>query len=217
MTALFLRDLKEHLSGGAGTGLVFFLALVATIPFGIGPELPLLSRIGPGMLWIGALLSSLLALDRLFQADREDGTLDLLLAGPLPLPLAVLAKCLALWCGACLPLIAASPLLGLFLGLGGWDVAGVAATLLVGTPALVFIGAVGASVAVALPRGGLLVSVLMLPLSIPVLIFGVTAARGASEPGAPFAAPLMILAALSLFFAVIGPLAAAAALRASAD
>lgn len=217
MAALFLRDLRAHLSGGAATGLVFFLALVATLPFAVGPDLPLLARIGPGILWVGALLATLLSLDRLFQADREDGTLDLLLIGPAPVALCVLAKCAALWCGAVLPLVAASPVLGLFLALEPQAILGVALSLLLGTPALVFIGAVGAALAVSLPRGGLLVSVLVLPLAIPVLIFGVSAARGLSEPGVPFAAPLMILAALSLLFAVVGPLAAAAALRALDD
>ncbi len=217
MGALFRRDLSAHLSGGAATGLVFFLALVATLPFAIGPDLPLLSRIGPGILWVGALLSTLLSLDRLFQADREDGTLDLLLTGPAPLPLVVFAKCAALWCGAVAPLVAASPLLGLFLALEPAALGTVALSLLIGTPALVFIGAVGAALAVSLPRGGLLVSVLVLPLAIPVLIFGVSAARASGETDAPFAAPLMILCALSLLFAVVGPLAAAAALRACDD
>lgn len=217
MRALFLRDLRLHLSGGAGMGLVFFLAVIATLPFAIGPDLAMLSRIGPGILWVGALLATLLSLDRLFQADREDGTLDLLLLGPLPLPLTVLVKCAALWCGACLPLVLASPLLGLFLALDPAALAGVSLSLLLGTPALVFIGAVGAALAVSLPRGGLLVSVLVLPLAVPVLVFGVSAARGASEAGAPFAGPTMILGALSLLFAVIGPLAAAAALRALDD
>lgn len=213
MRAVFLRDLKGHWSTGAGTSLVFFLAVVAMLPFAVGPDLPLLQRVGPGMLWLGALLACLLSLDRLFQADREDGTLDLLVTGPVPLPLVVLAKCGALWCGACLPLVLVSPVLGLVLGLDAGAAIRAASTLAVGTPALVFIGAVGASVSVALPRGGLLISVLVLPLAIPVLIFGVSAARATDEVGAPFA----ILLALSLLFAVIGPLGASAALRAATD
>ncbi|MFD2238682.1 heme exporter protein CcmB [Aureimonas populi] len=218
MMAVIRRDMAAHLAGGGGaaTGLVFFLAVIATIPFGLGPDLALLSRVGPAILWIGALLATLLALDRLFQADREDGSLDLLIAGPMPLALTVAAKCAALWLACVLPLVLASPLLGLFLALAPGSILAVFVSLLVGTPALVLVGAVGASVAVALPRGGLLVSVLVLPLAMPVLIFGVGVAQAAAA-GAAFGPPLMLLAALTLFFAVIGPWASAAALRASAD
>ncbi len=219
MIALFRRDLALAFSGGGGamTGVIFFLAVVATIPFGIGPDLNLLSRIGPAILWIGALLSALLTLDRLFQADREDGTLDLLIAGPTPLPLVVLAKCLALWVASSLPLVLAAPVLGLFLALDPVAIGAVMATLLAGTPAITFIGAVGAAVAVALPRGGLLVSVLVLPLAIPVLIFGVSATYGAVNDPDPFLPPFLILVALTLFFGALGPIAAGAALKTSAD
>ncbi len=219
MLALFRRDLALLLSGSGGgaPGVVFFLAVVATIPFAVGPDLALLARLGPAFLWIGALLSALLSLDRLFQADREDGTLDLLLAGPLPLPLVVLAKCAALWCAACLPLVAAAPLLGLLLALDPPALGATALTLFVGTPALVLVGAVGAAVAASLPRGGVLVSVLTLPLAVPVLIFGVAATQGALADPAPFRAPFLILLALTLLYGVIGPFAAALALRQSAD
>ncbi|HDZ74622.1 MAG TPA: heme exporter protein CcmB [Aurantimonas coralicida] len=219
MIALFRRDLGLAFSGGGGamTGVIFFLAVVATIPFGIGPDLNLLSRIGPAILWIGALLSALLTLDRLFQADRDDGTLDLLIAGPTPLPLVVLAKCLALWVASSLPLVLAAPVLGLFLALDPVAIGAVMATLLAGTPAITFIGAVGAAVAVALPRGGLLVSVLVLPLAIPVLIFGVSATYGAINDPDPFLPPFLILVALTLFFGALGPIAAGAALKTSAD
>lgn len=219
MTALLKRDLVLAFSGGGGaaTGVIFFLAVVATVPFGVGPDLNLLSRIGPAILWIGALLSSLLTLDRLFQADRDDGSLDLLITGPTPLPLVVLSKCLALWIGAGAPLVVAAPMLGLFLALKPAAILAVTATLVVGTPAIVFIGAVGAAVAVALPRGGLLVSVLVLPLSIPVLIFGVSATYAAVNDPDPFWPPFLILVALTLFFGTLGPIAAAAALKGSAD
>ena len=219
MNALFRRDLKLAFSGGDGamTGVIFFLAVIATVPFGIGPDLNLLSRIGPAILWIGALLSTLLTLDRLFQADRDDGTLDLLITGPVPLPIVVLAKCAALWVASSLPLVAASPVLGLFLALDPPAIGAVMVTLFVGTPAIVLLGAVGAGVAVALPRGGLLVSVLVLPLSIPVLIFGVSATYGAVNDPDPFVEPFLILIALTLFFGVLGPLATAAALRGAAD
>lgn len=221
MFALYLRDIRLSIraGGGALTGVLFFLAVIATIPFGVGPDLNLLGRIGPAILWIGALLASLLGLDRLFQADREDGSLDLLiLAGDRHmLALTVFVKCLAHWTASVLPLAIAAPLFGLFLNMSPAGIGATALTLLVGTPAITFIGAAGAAVAVALPRGGLLVSVLVLPLAIPVLIFGVAASYAAVNEPDPFLPPFLILAALSLFFAVVGPVAAAAALRFSAD
>ncbi|MGB3415413.1 MAG: heme exporter protein CcmB [Mesorhizobium sp.] len=217
MLALFLRDLKLSVraGGGALTGVIFFLAVIVTIPFGVGPDLNLLARIGPAILWIGALLASLLGLDRLFQAERDDGSLDILvLAGDhRMLALTVLVKCLAHWTASVLPLVIAAPLLGLFMNMEPIGIGATALTLLVGTPAIAFVGAVGAAVAVALPRGGLLISVLVLPLAIPVLIFGVSASYGAVNDPDPFLPPFLILAALTLFFAVIGPLAAALALR----
>lgn len=219
MTALFLRDLRLGFRAGGGVmiGVLFFMTVVAVIPFGVGPDLNLLSRIGPAILWVGALLASLLGLDRLFQADRDDGSLDLLMMQETPLTLIVLVKCLAHWVSAVLPLVAASPLLSLFMNMNETAMAALALTLLAGSPAITFIGAAGAAVAVALPRGGLIVSILVLPLTIPVLIFGVSAVYAAVEDPAPFLPPFLALIALSLFFAVIGPLAAAFALRASAE
>lgn len=219
MMALYLRDLKlaTRAGGGALTGILFFLAVVAVVPFGLGPDLKLLARVGPAMLWIGALLASLLGLDRLFQAEREDGALDVMLMQETPLVLVVLVKCLAHWTAAGLPLVLVSPLLGLFLNMSPISTAATMLTLLVGTPAITLIGAMGAAVAVALPRGGLMVSILVLPLVIPVLIFGVSAAYAAVEDPAPFLQPLSILVAITLVFAVIGPVSAAAALRASSE
>lgn len=219
MKALFLRDLRANLRAGghATIGVLFFLAVVAVVPFGVGPDLDLLSRIGPAILWIGALLASLLGLDRLFRIDREEGALDILMMQQTPLALGVLAKCAAHWLSSGLPLVVASPLLALFLNVEPVAVAASVLTLLVGTPAITLIGAVGAAVAVALPRGGLLVSVLVLPLAVPVLIFGVSAVYAAVEEPAPFLPPFLILCAITLFFSIIGPVAAAAALRASAD
>lgn len=222
MLALFLRDIRLNIraGGGALTGVIFFLAVIATIPFGVGPDLKLLARIGPAILWIGALLSCLLGLDRLFQADREDGSLDLLVLGNdrHMLALTVLVKCLAHWAGSVLPLVIAAPLLGLFMNMDPSGIGATALTLLVGTPAITFIGAAGAAVAVALPRGGLLISVLVLPLTIPILIFGVSASYGASSAGqGTFTQPFLILAALTLFLAVIGSAAAALALRHGTD
>ncbi|MCI0999486.1 MULTISPECIES: heme exporter protein CcmB [Ochrobactrum] len=221
MLALFLRDMRLSFraGGGALVGILFFLAVISVMPFGVGPDLNLLARIGPAMLWIGALLATLLGLDRLFQADRDDGSLDLLLIGSdrHMLALTVLVKCVAHWTASVLPLVIASPMLGLFMNMDAAAIGATTLTLLVGTPAIAFVGAVGAALAVALPRGGLLVSVIVLPLTIPVLIFGVSASYGATVDNAPFLAPFLVLAALTLFFAVLGPLAASAALKNSAD
>lgn len=221
MSSLFLRDIRLSIRAGGGAliGVIFFLAVIATIPFGVGPDLNLLSRIGPAILWIAALLACLLGLDRLFQADREDGSLDLLVLNNdrHMLALTVLVKCLAHWTGSVLPLVVAAPLLGLFMNMEPTGIGATALTLLVGTPAITFIGAAGAAVAVALPRGGLLISVLVLPLTIPVLIFGVSASYGAVADPAPFLQPFLILAALTLFLAVVGPLSAALALRHGTD
>ncbi len=217
MWALYIRDLRLGIraGGGALTGIVFFLAIVAVIPFGVGPDLNLLARIGPAILWIGALLASLLGLDRLFQADREDGSLDILVLSTdhVTLALAVLVKCLAHWTASVLPLVAAAPLLGLLMNIEPAGLAAAALTLLAGTPAIAFIGAAGAAVAAALPRGGLIISVLVLPLAIPVLIFGVSAAYAAAADTQNFLQPFLMLCALTLFLAVIGPLAAAFTLR----
>jgi heme exporter protein B len=193
--------------------VLFFLLVVTLMPFAIGADLALLQRIGPAVLWLGALLASLLALDRLFATDHEDGSLDLLLMSPLPLELAVAAKALAHWITTGLPLVIAAPVLALLLNLDPWPMAAVALTLLVGTPALTFIGIVGAALAVTLRRGGLIVAVLVLPLTVPVLIFGVAAANTAIVGPVPFGAPFTILCALTLMSAVVGPFAAAMALR----
>lgn len=221
MLALFRREIRLGIRAGGGglTGVLFFLTVVTAVPFAVGPDLNLLARIGPAILWIGALLSSLLGLDRLFQADREDGSLDaLLMARDRHMPaLTVFVKCLAHWTVSVLPLVVTAPLFGLFMNMSAVGIGATALTLLVGTPAIAFIGAAGAAVAVALPRGGVLVSVLVLPLVVPVLIFGVSAAYAAVAEPNPFLPPFLILAALTLFLAVIGPIAAAAALRYSAD
>lgn len=215
MMALFLRDVRLSLraGGGALTGVIFFLAVVTVVPFGVGPDLNLLARIGPAMLWLGALLASLLGLEQLFQADREDGSLDILLMNGTPMAAIVLVKCLAHWVTTGLPLVIAAPLFGLFMNMQPLGIAATMATLLVGTPAITFVGAVGAAVTVTLPRGGLLLAVLVLPWTIPILIFGVSAAYGAVEDPAPFMPPFVILCAISLFYAVIGALGAGAVLR----
>jgi len=221
MMALILRDIRLGVRAGGGMliGILFFLAVIAVVPFGVGPDLNLLARIGPAILWIGALLASLLGLDRLFQADREDGSLDILILQnhEHPLALTVFAKCVAHWLTTGLPLVIVSPALGLLMNMEPAAILATTATLLAGTPAITFIGATGAALAVALPRGGLLVSVMVLPFVIPVLIFGVMAAYGAVENPAPFTQPFLLMCALTLFFAVLGPVAAGAALKASSD
>jgi heme exporter protein B len=213
--AILKRDLAlaARAGGGGELALVFFLTLVVLVPFALGPDLNLLSRIGPAILWLGALLSVLIGLDRLFQSDEEDGSLELMRASALPLEGAVLAKGLAHWLTTGLPLALVSPLLGLLVALPGEAVLPLFATLLVGTPALSFIGAAGAALAASLRRGGLIVPVLVAPLTIPVLIFGVSAANAALGGTVPFRTPFLVLVALSLAAIVVGTLAAAAALR----
>jgi heme exporter protein B len=215
LRALLLRDIRlaTRVGGGALMGTLFFLIVITLMPFALGPDLVLLGRIGPAMLWLGALLASLLALDRLFAADCEDGSLDLIMTGDTPLELAVASKALAHWLTTSLPLVIVAPLLGLLLNIDGAAMGSVALTLLVGTPALTFIGLIGAALAVALRRGGLLVAVLVLPLTVPVLIFGVAASNAAVIGPVPFGPPFSILCALSLASLVFGPVAAAAALR----
>jgi heme exporter protein B len=213
--ALFIRDLRlaVRVGGGAFMGVLFFLIVVALVPFAIGPDNALLRRIGPAILWLGALLASLLTLDQLFADDHEDGSLDLILMSSAPLPLAILAKACAHWLTAGLPLVIAAPLLGVFFNIDLLSMAAVSLTLLAGTPALTFLGLIGAALAAALRRGGMLVPVLILPLSIPVLIFGVAASNAAIAGPVPFGTPFTILCALSLVSLVVGPAAAAAALK----
>jgi heme exporter protein B len=213
--ALFVRDMRiaVRVGGGALMGVLFFLIVVILVPFAIGPDPYLLARIGPAILWLGALLASLLALDRLLAADSEDGSLDLILTGQSPLELAVAVKASAHWLTTGLPLVIAAPLLGLFLNLDWRASAAVSVTLLAGTPALTFIGMIGAALSVALRRGGLLLPILVLPLTIPVLIFGVAASNAAIVGPVPFGMPFMILCALTLISLVLGVIAAAAALR----
>src|ERR1700677_4377532 len=215
LATLMLRELRigRRIGGGASMGVGFFLCLVAITPFAIGPDLTLLGRIAPAILWIAALLATLLGLDRLFQADREDGSLDLLLNGSLPLEVAVLIKCAAHWTTSALPLVVLSPLFGLMLAMAPLPLALVAATLAAGTPALTMIGVIGAALTVSLRRGGLLMAIIVLPLTIPVLIFGVAAASAASGGGAPFMSPFLALCALSLAAIALAPFAVAAALR----
>ncbi len=215
LAALFLREVRiaARIGGGAPVGVLFFLIVVTLVPFAMGPDLALLQRVGPAILWLGALLASLLTLERLVSADREDGSLDLIQMAETPLAVALAAKASAHWLTTGLPLVVAAPILSLLLNLDAAAMFAVTLTLLVGTPALTFTGLIGAALTGSFRRGGLLLSVLILPLVIPVLIFGVAAANAAVTGTPPFAAPFTILCALTLISTVAGPFAAAFALR----
>ena len=215
--ALVQRDVRlaTRVGGGGGMAVFFFLIVLSIVPFGIGPDLNLLTRIAPGMLWVALLLSALLTLDRLFQADQEDGTLDLLVMAPQPLELTVLAKAVSHWLTTGLPLVVAAPILGLMLNLPLEGMLPLMGAMLIGSPALSLLGAVGAALAVGVRRGGLLISLLVLPFYVPVLIFGVSASRAAlvAVPGDLGGQSLLLLGAVSLASLVVGPVGGAAALR----
>lgn len=212
MRALLGRELALAFrsGGGAGLGVGFFLIVVLLVPLGVGPEPGRLAGLAAGTLWIGALLACLLSLDRMFQADQEDGSLDILALAPLPLEAVVAVKAGAHWLTTGLPLVVAAPLLGVTLQLPEPAYPWLVASLAVGTPGLSFLGAIGAAVTVGVRRGGLLLSILVLPLYLPTLIFGARAAAG-PDPGRA----LMLLAGLTLFVLALAPFAAAAALRAN--
>ena len=186
------------------------------VPFAIGPDRVLLARIAPGVIWISAFLSMLLGLDRLFRTDSEDGTLILLRQADLPFSAMVAAKVMAHWLISALPLIVASPLLAVMLALDGAAFWRVVISLLVGTPALAAFGTIGAAVTVSIRRGGLIAPVLILPLSVPVLIFGVGAISTGPGPDLTGSA-LLFLAAISLITLALSPFAAALAISSGED
>ncbi|WP_136645947.1 heme exporter protein CcmB [Tabrizicola sp. YIM 78059] len=214
MRALLLRDVRLAMrtGGGFGLGLAFFLILAVLVPLGVGAEGGTLGRIAPGILWVGALLACLLSLDRIFALDHEDGSLDLLATSPIPLEAVVAVKATAHWLVTGLPLTLMAPGLGVLLNLApaayGWLVL----SLLLGTPTLSIVGAFGAALTVGLKRGGLLLSLLVLPLYVPTLIFGAEVVRRGAE-GMALGTPLALLAAISLGGLALLPFAAAAALR----
>ncbi|MGF1553860.1 MAG: heme exporter protein CcmB [Paracoccaceae bacterium] len=214
MSPIVARDLALalRLGGGGGIGLAFFVLAVVLIPLGVGREPETLSRIAGGVLWIAALLAALLSLDRLFQADAEDGTLEQLALAPSPLEQTVLAKALAHWLTTGLPMAAIAPVLGLMLGLPAGTLPALVASLLAGTPALSLVGAIGAALTAGVRRGGLLLSILVLPLYVPTLIFGARTVENALL-GLDWLPPLALTAGLTLFTAALAPFAAAAALR----
>jgi len=212
--ALLARDLRLvwRRPGDVMVVLAFFVVATVLFPLGIGPETNLLARIAAGILWCAALFAALLSLERLFAADHEDGTLDLLLLSPWPLELAALAKCLAHWIVTGLPLALLAPVMGLLFGLSGASLWAVGLTLLVGTPALSLIGGLAAALTLGARRGGALLALLALPLCVPTLIFGAAAVESVAM-GEGFLTHLAILAALGLLSLATLPWAIAAALR----
>lgn len=214
MIALLKRDLAlaVRAGGGFGLGLAFFLIVIVLVPFGVGPQSELLSRIAPGILWVAALLAALLSLDRIFALDHEDGSLPLLATSPLPLEAVALIKGVAHWITTGLPLTLAAPALGFLLNLETGAYAFLLITLLIGTPALSMIGTFGAALTVGLRRGGLLLSLLVLPLYIPTLIFGAEAVRRGAD-GFSAANALVLQGGITLGVFAFLPFATAAALR----
>ncbi len=214
MKALLIRDLRlaVRAGGGFGLGLAFFLIVVVLVPFSVGPEAALLSAIAPGVLWLAALLACLLSLDRLLALDFEDGTLDLLATAPLPLEGALSVKALAHWITTGLPLVLAAPVLGVLLNLPGPGFVWLTLSLVLGTPALSVIGTFGAALTVGVKRGGLLMSLLVLPLYVPTLIFGAEAARRGAA-GMEVGTPLLMLTGITCGVIALMPFASAAVLR----
>lgn len=214
MIALLIRDLRLafRAGGGFGLGLAFFLLMAVLVPLGVGPEGTTLAKIAPGILWVGALLACLLSLDRLFALDFEDGSLDLLVTAPVPLEAAVAIKALAHWLVTGLPLAVVAPVLAVLLNLPAEGYLWLVLSLLLGTPALSMIGAFGAALVVGVKRGGLLLSLLVLPLYVPSLIFGAEVVRRGAE-GAQVATALSLLTAITAGCAALLPFAAAAAIR----
>lgn len=212
--ALLARELTLAIRSGGGTvqALVFFLIFITMMPFGIGPNTELLAQIAPGALWLGALFACLLSLDRIFQTDAEDGTLEALALSPLPLEFTVAIKSFAHWLTTGLPLTILSPILAISLSLPPSAIGWLMASLLVGTPALSLLGTIGAGLTLGLKRGGLLVAILTLPLYIPTLIFGARAVSDIAQGNSPVAA-FALLAALSLAITGLAPFASAAILR----
>ena len=218
LQAILRREVRLVYRQGVDSAMVlaFFLIAVALFPFGIGPEPNLLARIAPGVIWVAALLAAMLSMERLFQSDYEDGSLELLVLTPAPLELTVLGKVLVHWLSTGLPLIIAAPMLAMMMHLPTDAVGVLLGSLALGTPALSLIGAVGAALVLGARRGGVLLSLLVLPLFIPVLIFAVGAVDAAAA-GLPVKAQLLILGAFSLGALALAPWAAAAALRQAAE
>ena len=216
--AMLGRELRLALRGGGDvlTLVLFFVIVGVVVPFAVGPDQALLARLAPGMIWVSAFLSMLLGLDRLFRPDHDDGTLLLLRHAALPLSTVIAAKLLAHWLLAALPLLIASPLLAILLSMNLASFWRTLLSLLVGTPALAAFGVIGAAITVGIGRGGLLAPILLAPLSVPVLIFGVGAIPSGPGPDQSGSA-LLFLGAISLLACATAPFAAALAINASED
>ena len=216
MMALLVRDLKLSVRAGGGFGLAlaFYLIVVVLVPFAIGPDPDRLRNVAGGVLWIGALLACLLSLDRILQQDYEDGSLDLLATSPIPLEAVVLTKAAAHWITTGLPLTLVAPLFGVLLNLPIDAYGTLVLSLAVGTPALSLIGTFGASLTVGLKRGGLLLSLIVLPLYVPSLIFGADAVRRATEGQSP-TTPILLASAISLAAVALMPFVTALVIRAN--
>lgn len=214
MIALLRRDLalSVRAGGGFGLALAFFLIVVTLTPFAVGPNSATLSTIAAGILWLGALLSCLLSLDRILALDHEDGSLELLATAPIPLEGVAVMKAFAHWLTTGLPLTLAAPALGLLLNLPQAGFFWLTLSLAIGTPALSVIGTFGAALTVGLRRGGLLLSLIVLPLYVPTLIFGAEVARRGTE-GMALDTPLALLAGITLAAGALLPFASAAAIR----
>jgi len=196
--------------------LLFFIIVITLFPLGVGPESNTLARIAPGIIWVAALLSTLLSLDRLFKSDHADGSLEQMLLSPHPLFLIVLAKVIAHWCLTGLPLIFVAPLLAVLLNLHPDSYLALMLTLLIGTPVLSFLGSIGVALTVGIKKGGVLLSLLVLPLYIPVLIFA-TSAIDTAAMNLPYSGQLAIIAALFIGSLTLSPLAVSAALKVSTN
>lgn len=218
MLALLQRDLRLALRRRADTlaALFFFVIVVSLFPLGVGPERELLRTMAPGVVWVAALLASMLSLGRLFADDHQDGTLEQMLLAPCPLPLLVLAKMAAHWLVSGLLLTLVAPLLALQFGLPAESLGVLATSLLLGTPLLSLIGGVGAALTVGVRGAGVLLSLLVLPLVAPVLIFGAGAVEAAAA-GLGVAGHFSLLGAMLALALFLAPLAAAAALRIAAE
>ena len=199
--------------GAVGTVLGFYAIVITMMPLALGPDLNLLARIAPGVIWIAFLLAALLSLSRVYERDLEDGSLDLMVMGEMPLEAVTFAKSLAHWLTTCLPLAAMTPMMGLFLNIDYGALPLLIATLLIGTIAVSFLGAVAAALTLRARIGGVLIALIVLPLYVPTLIYGITAIAALILTPVDATSPLLMLSAISLISLVVGPVAAAAVLR----
>ena len=213
--ALLRHEIRVVLreGGAVGTVLGFYAIVITMMPIALGPDLKLLARIAPGIIWIAFLLAALLSLSRLYERDLEDGSLDLMVIGSMPLEAVTFAKSLAHWLTTCLPLAAMTPVMGLFLNIDYGALPLLITTLLIGTVAVSFLGAVAAALTLRARIGGVLIALIVLPLYVPTLIYGITAITALMLTPDDAISPLLMLAAISLISLVVGPVAAAAVLR----